>query len=153
MKMPLNLNWNWVLVVVGAVMVLVEVVLGGFAGFDLVLIGSSFVLGGTLGLLTGSATAGFVTASVLCVLYIVTGRRWVRARLKRPGVATNTDALIGQRALVKVALSAHHPGQVSLRGEVWRACPAADEPGPLEPGTEVMVEGVDGVTLSVRRIP
>jgi membrane protein implicated in regulation of membrane protease activity len=153
MKMPLNLNWNWVLVVVGAVMVLVEVALGGFAGFDLVLLGSSIVLGGALGLLTGNATVGFVTASALCVLYIVGGRRWVRARLKRPGLASNTDALIGQRAMVKQTLSAHQPGQVSLRGEVWRACPAANEPGPLEPGTEVMVEGVDGVTLTVRRIP
>ena len=148
----MHLNWNWVLVVAGAAMVLVEVVLGGFAGFDLVLIGSSFVLGGALGLLLHSAAAGFVIASVLCVLYIVAGRRWVRARLKRPGIATNTDALIGQRALVKQALSAHQPGQVSLRGEVWRACPAADEPGPLEPGAEVVVESVDGVTLSVRRI-
>lgn len=150
--MPLNLNWNWVLVVAGAVMVLVEVVLGGFAGFDLVLLGSSIVLGGALGLLTRSPVVGFVTAIVLCVLYIAAGRRWVRARLKRPGLASNTDALIGQRAMVKQVLSAHQPGQVSLRGEVWRACPAADEPGPLEPGTEVMVEGVDGVTLSVRRI-
>ena len=150
--MPLNLNWNWVLVVAGAIMVLVEVVLGGFAGFDLVLIGSSFVLGGALGLVTGSVAAGFVTASVLCVLYIVAGRRWVRARLKRPGLASNTDALIGQRALVTQALATHQPGQVSLRGEVWRASPAADEPGPLEPGTEVMVESVDGVTLTVRRI-
>ena len=150
--MPLNLNWNWVLVVMGAVMVLIEAALGGFAGFDLVLIGSSFVLGGALGLLMGSAPVGFVTASVLCVLYIAAGRRWVRARLKRPGLASNTDALIGQKALVKEALSAHHPGQVSLRGEVWRARPAPDEPGTLEAGVEVMVEAIDGVTLTVRRI-
>jgi len=150
--MPLNLNWNWVLVVAGAAMVLLEAALGGFAGFDLVLIGSSFVLGGALGLLMGSAPVGFVTASVLCVLYIAAGRRWVRARLKRPGLASNTDALIGQKALVKEALSAHHPGQVSLRGEVWRARPAPDEPGTLEAGVEVMVEAIDGVTLTVRRI-
>jgi membrane protein implicated in regulation of membrane protease activity len=152
MKMPLNLNWNWVLVVMGAVMVLVEAALGGFAGFDLVLIGSSFVLGGALGLLTGNATVGFITASALCVLYIVAGRRWVRARLKRPSIATNTDALIGQRALVTQVLSAHQPGQVSLRGEVWRARPAPDEPGTLEAGVEVLVESIDGVTLTVRRI-
>ena len=150
--MPLNLNWNWVLVVMGAVMVLIEAALGGFAGFDLVLIGSSFVLGGAIGLLMGNAVVGFVTASVLCVIYIVAGRRWVRARLKRPGVATNTDALIGQKALVTQALSAHQPGQVSLRGEVWRARPAPDEPGTLETGAEVMVEGIEGVTLTVRRI-
>ena len=148
----MTVNWSWVLVVAGAVMILVEVLLGGFAGFDLVLIGSSFVLGGALGLLTHSAAAGFVTASVLCVAYIVAGRRWVRARLKRPGLASNTDALIGQRGMVKQAVSAHQPGQVSLRGEVWRAVPAAGEPGALESGTEVVVEGVDGVTLSVRRI-
>jgi membrane protein implicated in regulation of membrane protease activity len=152
MKMPLDLNWNWVLLVAGAVMVLVEAALGGFAGFDLVLIGSSFVLGGALGLVTGNAVTGFLTTSVLCVVYIAAGRRWVRARLKRHGVATNTDALIGQRALVTQTLSAHQPGMVSLRGEVWRACPATDEPGALESGTEVVVEGVDGVTLTVRRI-
>ncbi len=150
--MALNLDWNWVLVVMGAVMVLVEAALGGFAGFDLVLIGSSFVLGGALGLLTGNAVAGFVTASALCVLYIVAGRRWVRARLKRPGLHSNTDALIGERALVTQALSAHQPGQVSLRGEVWRARPAPDEPGALETGAEVVVEGIDGVTLTVRRV-
>jgi membrane protein implicated in regulation of membrane protease activity len=149
--MPMGVNWNWLLVVLGAVLILVEVAAGGFAGFDLVLIGSSFVLGGALGLLMGSATWGFAAASVLCVLYIVAGRRWVRARLKRPGLPTNTDALIGQRALVTQALSAHQPGQVRLHSAVWRARPAADETGTLEAGTEVMVEGVDGVTLLVRR--
>jgi membrane protein implicated in regulation of membrane protease activity len=148
----MHMNWNWVLIVAGAVMVLVEVALGGFAGFDLVLIGSSFVLGGALGLMLGNATVGLITASALCLLYIAAGRRWMRARLKRPGVRTNTDALIGQRALVVQAVAAHQPGQVRLRDEVWRARPAADEPGTLEAGSEVTVEGVDGVTLLVRRV-
>jgi membrane protein implicated in regulation of membrane protease activity len=148
----MHMNWNWVLIVAGAVMVLVEVALGGFAGFDLVLIGSSFVLGGALGLMLGNAAVGLITASALCLLYIAAGRRWMRARLKRPGVRTNTDALIGQRALVVQAVAAHQPGQVRLRDEVWRARPAADEPGTLEAGSEVTVEGVDGVTLLVRRV-
>ncbi len=147
----MQMNWNWVLVVAGAVLVLVEVALGGFAGFDLVLIGSSFVLGGILGLAVGSPVTGLVAASVLCIAYIVAGRRWVRARFKRPGIHTNTDALIGQRALVTQAISAHEPGQVRLRDEVWRARPAAGEAGPLAAGSEVIVEGVDGVTLLVRR--
>lgn len=147
----MQMNWNWVLVVAGAVMVLVEVALGGFAGFDLVLIGSSFVLGGILGLIVGNPVAGLVTASVLCLLYIAVGRRWVRGRLKRPGIHTNTDALIGQRALVTQAVSTHQPGQVRVRDEVWRARPAAGEAAAFEPGNEVTVEGVDGVTLLVRR--
>ena len=35
----MSIDWNWALVVVGALLVLIEVALGGFAGFDLVLIG------------------------------------------------------------------------------------------------------------------
>jgi membrane protein implicated in regulation of membrane protease activity len=147
----MGVHWNWVLIVLGAVLVLLEVAAGGFAGFDLVLIGSTFIVGGAIGLLLGSAQWGFVAAAALCVLYLALGRRWVRARLKRPAVPTNTDALIGQRALVTQNLSVHEPGQVRVRDEVWRARPAPGEAGALEAGAEVLVEGVDGVTLIVRR--
>ena len=147
----MTVNWNWVLIVAGAVLVLVEVALGGFAGFDLVLIGSSFVVGGALGLVFGSAAWGFIITSALCVLYIVVGRRWVRARLRRPGLPTNTDALVGQRGIVTQAVSEHTPGQVRVRGEVWRARPAEDAKDSFDTGTEVQVESVDGVTLLVRR--
>ncbi len=143
--------WCWALVIVGALLVLVEVAFGGFAGFDLVLIGSSFAVGGALGLILGSARAALVAASVLCLLYIAVGRRWVRRRIHRPHVPTNTDALIGQRALVTAALSEHAPGQVRVRDEIWRARPAAGDAGPVEPGAEVVIEGVEGVTLIVRR--
>ncbi len=147
----MTLNWNWVLIVAGAVLVLLEVALGGFAGFDLVLIGSSFVVGGALGLALGSAVWGFIIASALCVLYIVVGRRWVRARLRRPSLPTNTDALVGLRGIVTQPVSEHAPGQVRVRDEVWRARPAAGAAGALEAGAEVQVESVDGVTLIVRR--
>ncbi len=147
----MGVHWDWVLIVLGAVLILLEVAAGGFAGFDLVLIGSTFVLGGAFGLLMGSAQSGLIAAAVLCVLYLAAGRRWVRARLRRPAVQTNMDALIGQRALVTQDLTAHQPGQVRVRDEVWRARPASDETGPLAAGTEVLVEGVDGVTLLVRR--
>jgi hypothetical protein len=33
-----NERWNWILIVAGAALILAEVALGGFAGFDLVLI-------------------------------------------------------------------------------------------------------------------
>src|SRR5688572_12933060 len=46
----MNALWNWVLIVSGALLVLVEVAFGGFAGFDLVLIGSAFLIGGGAGL-------------------------------------------------------------------------------------------------------
>ncbi len=142
-------DWNWVLIVGGALLVLVEVALGGFAGFDLVLIGSALVLGGALGLVFQNTALGFLVAGVLCVAYIVAGRRWVRARMLHRKVASNVDAIIGQRALVMTPVTEHVAGQVKVRSETWRALPAPGA-GPFEPGTEVTVDGVDGVTLQVR---
>jgi hypothetical protein len=43
------LDWNWVLLIGGACLVLLEVALGGFAGFDMVLVGSAFMIGGAVG--------------------------------------------------------------------------------------------------------
>jgi membrane protein implicated in regulation of membrane protease activity len=144
------MNWNWVLLLAGALMVLVEVLLGGFAGFDLVLIGSTFVVGGIVGLAIGNALAGFVTASVLCVAYITLGRRFVRARIRTHKVATNVDALVGQRGRVMLRIAEHEAGQVKVMDETWRAVPASGTTGPFEPGSVVTVTGVEGVTLQVR---
>ena len=143
-------SWNWVLLVAGAGLILVEVAFGGFAGFDLVLIGSAFLLGGGVGMLTQNPVIGLVVASGLCVGYIAVGRRWVRARLKDKAVPSNADALVGARAVVVTRVAEHAPGQVKVRDEVWRAVPALGSGGPFDEGTVVTVEGVEGVTLMVR---
>jgi membrane protein implicated in regulation of membrane protease activity len=107
------------------------------------------VIGGALGLLLHSSAMGCVIAAVLCLLYIAVGRRWVRARMSRHKVATNVDALIGQRAMVTVRIADHQAGQVKVISETWRALPVPGA-GPFDPGTEVTVVAVDGVTLQVR---
>uniref|UniRef100_A0A832I6C9 NfeD family protein n=1 Tax=Eiseniibacteriota bacterium TaxID=2212470 RepID=A0A832I6C9_UNCEI len=142
--------WNWVLVIAGALLILIEVALGGFAGFDLVLIGTAFVLGGGLGLALGDPVVGFIAASALCILYIVAGRRLVRARIHSPKLKTNTDALLGREGVVVQRIAVHEAGQVKLGDEVWRAEPAEGAAGPFEPGTRVTVAGLHGVTLQVR---
>ena len=144
------LDWTWLLILAGAVLVLVEVAFGGFAGFDLVLIGSTFVLGGVVGLITGSPAAAYGTAAVLGVVYIAVGRRLVRERMavarKHP---TNVDALLGKQGLVQQRIGAHEPGMVKVDDEVWRALPAPGT-GPFEAGALVTIASVDGVTLFVR---
>ena len=142
--------WNWVLVITGAILVLAEVLLGGFAGFDLVLVGSAMVLGGGLGFLFDSWVVGLASASTMAILYIAVGRRWVRARVRTEAVPSNADALIGLSGRVTVRVGEHEPGQIKVRDAVWRAVPAAGAPGPYEPGTVVQVESVDGVTLRVK---
>ena len=146
----MSMNWNWVLLLAGVTLILVEVALGGFAGFDLVLIGSAFVLGGVLGMALGKPALGFLVASGLCLIYIAVGRRWLRARLHLRPTPSNVDALVGQKGLVTVRVAEHQPGQIKVRDETWRAMPAPGTPGPFEPGAVVTVAGADGVTLQVR---
>jgi len=146
----MGFDWSWVLVIAGAVAILIEVAMGGFAGFDLVLIGSAFVLGGACGLLLGSPIAGFASAGALCLLYIAAGRRWLRDRLLHKTVHSNADAVIGRQALVTQRVGPHQPGQVKTGDEIWRALPAPGTAGPFEPGAVVTVDAVDGVTLLVR---
>jgi len=146
----MRVDWNWVLLIAGALFILVEVAFGGFAGFDLVLIGTAFMLGGAIGLLLHSTTVGLVIASALCLIYIAVGRRWVRARFRTSHVPSNADALVGQRGMVTVRVAEHEPGQIKVRDEIWRAVPAPGTAGPFESGTVVTVAGVDGVTLQVR---
>jgi membrane protein implicated in regulation of membrane protease activity len=61
--------------------------------------------------------------------------RWSRRRR----AATGAEALIGQRAIVAT------PTQVRIAGELW----AARSGDVLVPGEEVVVRGVEGLTLLV----
>ncbi len=142
--------WDWVLIVAGALLVLIEVAFGGFAGFDLVLIGSAFIIGGVAGIVVKSPAIGFVIAAVLCLLYIGLGRRLVRKRMLTKPIPSNADALIGRKGVAMQPNAPHVPGQVRVRDETWRAALAAGVDAPLENGTEVTVTAVDGVTLQVR---
>lgn len=146
----LSVSWNWALVIVGAVLILLEVMAGGFAGFDLVLIGSAFILGGVGGLVFQSAIVGIVLATVFCLAYILLGRRWVRTRMLRPSLPSNTDALLNRRGLVTARIAPHQPGRVKVDDQEWRALGVETETAEFEPGTEVTVDSVDGVTLRVR---
>ena len=145
------IDWSWLLIVLGAVLVLLEVSFGGFAGFDLVLVGSAFLIGGVVGVLRHDPASGYLTASVLGVLYFAVGRRLMRARLHAgDNLRSNVDALSGRQAVVQQRVAVHEAGLVKVGDEVWRALPAAGAAGPYEVGAVVTVEGVDGVTLQVR---
>ena len=143
-------RWNWVLIIGGALLVLLEVALGGFAGFDLVLIGSAFVIGGAIGLWLGNPVMGLMVASLLCIAYIAIGRRWVRSRMTPKHVPSTTYALLGRTGTVTQRIALHAPGQVKVNDEVWRAETAPGIEGPFEAGAVITVASVSGVTLQVR---
>jgi membrane protein implicated in regulation of membrane protease activity len=146
----MQLDWNWVLLLGGALLIFLEVALGGFAGFDLVLIGSAFMIGGALGLWFQNTNLALIVGGALCVVYLLVGRRWLRRRMHVKHVPSNADAFLGEEAVVTARIAAHEAGRVKVRGEEWRALPSSATAGPFEPGAIVTVESVDGVTLKVR---
>jgi membrane protein implicated in regulation of membrane protease activity len=141
--------YNWILIIGGALLVLLEVILGAATGFDFLLIGSAMVLGGVLGLVTGSAMLGAATAGVLALLYVFLGRRRIRRRLMRKSVESNTDALLGRTARVVGAITDARAGRIRVDGEEWRAEAAGPIRGPIEEGRTVRVVRIDGVTVFV----
>ncbi|PYN00471.1 MAG: serine protease [Candidatus Rokuibacteriota bacterium] len=84
---------------------------------------------------TVGATAG---------LFLFVVAAGVRA-LGRPP-ATGVEGLVGKTAIVRERLAPE--GQVMVSGEIWRAVAQGE---PLEPGAQVRIVSVDGLTLKVAK--
>lgn len=143
---------NWTLIIGGAILILVEVLLGAATGFDFLLIGSALLAGGVLGLFLKSSTIGFAAAGILALAYVFIGRRHVRNRFGRPGIPSNTDSLIGKTVRVVQPIQTGHPGRVKHEGEEWRAELARPSDTELEAGKDARVIRIDGVTVFVEPV-
>lgn len=144
-------NWvNWLLVIGGVVCVIVELAMGAFTGFDLMLVGVSLATGGGLGFVFGSEKIGLLSAGGLALVYFVFLRGWMRKRLTVKDHASNVDAIVGRTGVVTVRIAPHEPGQVKVGDEIWRAELAQADGAAHMPGEKVTVESVEGVTLKVR---
>jgi membrane protein implicated in regulation of membrane protease activity len=140
---------NWILIVLGAILVLLEVILGAMSGFDLLLIGTALLAGGILGLVMHSTSIGVAAAGILALGYVFLGRKRIRSRLHRHGVTSNTDALLGRTVRVVETIAPGHPGRVKLEGEEWRAELHHGGDSSLASGRSARVVRIDGVTVFV----
>jgi membrane-bound ClpP family serine protease len=121
-------------------------VLGAFAvaaivgGIFLVVTGAgvSLAIGLAAGLAAGAVAAGF--------LWIVL-RKALLAR--RRAVRNGPEGLVGRVGEVRAAPAP--VGQVFLDGALWRARLWSDDDAVLERGDPIVVECVEGLTLTVRR--
>jgi membrane-bound serine protease (ClpP class) len=112
---------------------MVSMALGSLMLFDAPEVGfrvSWWVIGPTV-----AATAG---------LFLFVVAAGVRA-LGRPP-STGAEGLVGRTATVRERLGPE--GQVMVSGEIWRAVAEGE---PLEPGAQVRIVGVDGLTLRVAK--
>ncbi|WP_297513084.1 NfeD family protein [uncultured Caulobacter sp.] len=140
----------WVWLAIAAALLAIEVATG--TGWLLWPAGSAFVVG----LVAQAVHPGLVIEvglfAVLTIASTYAARRFLRPVLEPPGAPDLNDPaqrLIGQRGQV-LSTFEQGRGRVFVDGKDWAA--ETDEPIPAI-SQEVVVIGVDGATLKVRKLP
>jgi len=141
---PMDTN-SYLLVIAGIIAIIIELLLGAATGFDLLIIGIICIISGVLGIVFHSFLFALGCVIFLSFLYIFIGRKYVKNSLAIDTKKTNIDSIIGKRGVVVKKIQIHHPGQVKVEGETWRA--EADKN--IDVHTEVMIQSVTGITLKV----
>jgi membrane-bound serine protease (ClpP class) len=144
----LPVNWAGVL--------LIALAFGLFIGEVLTTTFGLFTMGGIIALVIGSLILfkggsplfrvdpwliAIVTIIIAAAFAFVINRA-IRAHRKQ--ASTGREELVGKKAVVKVALDPE--GTIFYKGERWAAI---SDQGRLEPGEEVIITSVDGLTLHV----
>jgi membrane protein implicated in regulation of membrane protease activity len=141
-------SWAWLIFVgVGLALMILELIVGIDTGLDMVFIGTALVLGGLITLVLRSWVWTAVVSGVICLLYVFVGRRYIHRRTAIAGSKTNIDLIIGKSGIVQREITRGTDGLVKVGNEQWRA--RAEEA--IAAGEEVLVTGITGVTLSVRK--
>src|SRR3977135_2581211 len=132
-------------VIVGLVLIVAEVVSGDFV---LVMLGLAALFGASSAALTGNPVVDVAVFALSSVGLLVLARPALKRRfLAGTGMLTNSDALLGARAVVLSTVDASD-GRVKLAGDIWSAR-NVHEGDPIEPGTTVTVVEISGATAVV----
>ena len=132
---------------IGLVMILLELLMGMFTGFDLVFLGSAFIIGGLISWPFHSWMLALVITMIICLAYIALGRKYVHRWSAAKKEITNIDRIIGLKGVVLQDISLSNTGLVKVGNEEWRARAETA----IEQGAVIKVIGIKGVTLSVER--
>ena len=141
-------SWLWlVFLLVGLLLILMELIGGVGTGLDLVFIGSALLIGGLASWLSHSWLLAVIVTCVICVVYIVLGRKYIHSRIAVRKERTNIDAIISRKGVVLKNIANNIDGLVRIGNEQWRARAEED----INKGDEVIVTGISGVTLIVEK--
>lgn len=140
--------WLWLIFVgAGLVLVMMELIVGIETGLDLVFIGTAFIIGGLVSWPFNSWITTLIVTAVICVAYVLIGRRYIHKRIAVGKAMTNIDAVIGSTGTVIKSISRNADGRVKVRNERWRARAEED----IQEGAEIVVKSVSGTTLTVEK--
>lgn len=135
--------------IVGIVLMLAEVLSSDFV---LIMLGVGALFGAGTATLSDNAFVQVGVFAVASIGLLFLARPALKRRfLGGPGTRTNTDALIGARAVVLATVD-HDNGRIKLAGDIWSAR-SLSEGHQLEPGTTVTVVEIAGATAVVAAEP
>ena len=132
---------------IGLLMILLELIVGVDLGFDLVFIGTAFIIGGLVALPFESWILPLLVTSVVAVAYVAIGRKYVHRWTVARKSKTNVDAIVGKTGVITEKIGGNVDGRAKVGNEDWKASSAED----IEQGEEVIVTGVTGATLIVEK--
>jgi membrane protein implicated in regulation of membrane protease activity len=135
------------LVVLGASLLIAEAHVASFgvlgiAGIAALAVAAALAIEAAGGSPLVAAVLVVPVAAVVCGLVVVAAGKTLAIRRRRP--QTGAEALIGRVGVMRY-------GQVVVAGERWRARRSWPDDPALAEGDQVVVEQVQGLTLSVRR--
>ena len=135
--------------IAGILLIIAELLSGDLF---LLMVGLGALFGAGSAALTGNPFIDVAVFAVASVGMLALVRPALKRRfLSGPDIKTNTDALIGARAVVVSTVDVES-GQVKLAGDVWSArCMLEGEP--IAPGTPVTVVEISGATAVVSAEP
>lgn len=133
------------LIIIGGLFIFTELIVGVETGFDLLLLGTSLLIGGVVGFYTSDQVAA-VTAGVLSLSYVVFGRKYIKNKMHTVTHTSNVDTLIGKTVVISKWDPNSKVGSTNLNGESWRVV-SHDE---LFINQEAVIQNVEGVSLVVK---
>lgn len=132
-------------IIVGLIFLILEIFLGIDTGFDLIILGSILLITGFSGNYFHSFSLSLFLIIILCLIYFILGRHFIKSKLSAFHLKTNTNKLLNQTGIVTHNISPNKPGLVKIDDEFWRATSNQI----LTTNTAIKVKDVSGVTLKV----
>lgn len=103
-----------------------------------------------LSLFIPSLVAQFAIFIILSALLICLTRRFSEKITKKDTIVTNSNSIIGKKAIVKKDISSTSNGQIKVNGDIWTAVLSEDFTDSISEGNTVEIEKIDGVKAVVK---
>lgn len=103
-----------------------------------------------LSLFIPSLVAQFAIFIILSALLICLTRGFAEKITKKDTIVTNSNSIIGKKAIVKKDISSTSNGQIKVNGDIWTAVLSEDFTDSISEGSTVEIEKIDGVKAVVK---